>query len=445
MNLVLWLIVFAAFALVAEAQTGVKPLDFKERTLKNGLKVVWLEDHSSPTVTVQVWYRVGSKDDPEGRSGFAHLFEHLMFKSTKNMKSEMLDRLTEDVGGWNNASTADDYTNYYEVIPSNYLETLLWAEAERMVNLNVDEPNFKSERDVVKEEFRFRVLSAPYGRFNYEIERKSFTTHPYRRPGIGSIEDLDAATLADVRAFYDVFYRPDNATLIVAGDFDPQQLNRWVDEYFGRIDRQNARIPRVVVQEPERFEEKRYTVTAPNVPLPGVAITYLAPKANHPDAAALQVAERILSGGESSRIYQELIYKQQIAQEAQFYFDNRADGGLLVFYAIAAGGKPVGNVEKSLLAELKKMQNAAPSQQELEKAKNQLITNELVARETNDGKAFALGRAEILQGDAAEANRQIEKLRAVTGQDVQRVMQKYFKDNNRVVIAYQNEAGKENQ
>jgi zinc protease len=438
---VLWLVIAAiSFVGSARAQVQVKPLDFKERTLKNGLKVITLEDHSSPTVTVQVWYKVGSKDDPEGRSGFAHMFEHMMFKSTKNLKNEQFDRLTEDVGGFNNASTADDYTNYYQVVPSNYLETLLWAEADRMVNLNVDEANFKSERDVVKEEFRQRILAPPYGRLFYQIEKKSFTVHPYRRPGIGSIEELDAATTQDANAFYKVFYRPDNATLIVVGDFEERQLNNWVDKYFGKIERQNTRIPRVIVQEPEKTEEKRYTEYAPNVPLPALAITYLAPKASSPDTAALEVAQNILSGGESSRIYQELIYKQQVASDAGFFVDSRADQGLLVFYAILAGGKRVEDAEKSLLAELKKLQSAAPAARELEKAKNQIITNALTARETNDGKANALGRAEIILGDAAEANYSIEKIRAVTAADVQRVMRKYFTDRNRVVIHYLPEA-----
>src|SRR5687767_15746407 len=199
----------------ASAQTRVPPINFKERTLPNGLVVYTAQERSSPTVAIQVWYKVGSKDDPEGRSGFAHLFEHLLFKGTKNMKDEMMDRLTEDIGGFNNASTYHDFTNYFEVVPSNYLETLLWAEADRMGSLNVDDKNFRSERDVVKEEFRSRVLAPPYGRLFYAIEKDSFTAHPYRRPGIGSIEELDAATLADVRSFHSTFYRPDNATLVV--------------------------------------------------------------------------------------------------------------------------------------------------------------------------------------------------------------------------------------
>lgn len=424
----------------ANAQaTRVPSITFKERTLANGLRVFSVQDKSSPTVAIQVWYKVGSKDDPEGRSGFAHLFEHMMFKGTKNMRDEQMDRLTEDVGGENNASTYDDFTNYYEVVPSNYLETLLWAEADRMGTLNVDEKNFKSERDVVKEEFRTRILAPPYGRLFYSIEKNSFTAHPYRRPGIGSIEELDAASLDDVRAFHKTFYRPDNATLVVVGDFDQRQFDAWVDKYFNRVAKPSGAIPRVTVKEPERTAEKRFNVTGPNVPLPAVAISYLAPPVGADDAYALRVAESILSGGESSRLYQSLVYTQQVAAEAFGSADLREQPGLFVFGAILAGEKKPEDAERALLAELKKMQSEPVTKAELDKAVNQLVANALRERETNDGKAFALARAAVLLGDAGLVNRDIDKLQAVTAADVQRVMKKYFTDSNRVVITYQAE------
>jgi len=172
---------------------NIPDIPLRHRTLANGLQVYSAEDHSAPTVAIQVWYHVGSKDDPPGRSGFAHLFEHMMFKSSAHMKAEMMDRLTEDVGGFNNAQTVDDATFYFEGVPSNYLETLLWAEADRMASLNVDEANFKSEREVVKEEFRTSVLAPPYGLFAYSIDKDSFAVHPYRRPTIGSIEEIGRA------------------------------------------------------------------------------------------------------------------------------------------------------------------------------------------------------------------------------------------------------------
>ncbi|HEY0544929.1 MAG TPA: pitrilysin family protein [Pyrinomonadaceae bacterium] len=421
---------------VSHAQTRVPRLNYKERLLPNGLKVLTVEDHSSPTVAIQIWYKVGSKDDPEGRSGFAHLFEHMMFKSTKNMKAENMDRLTEDVGGYNNASTYDDFTNYYEVIPSNYLETLIWAEADRLATLTIDEANFKSERDVVKEEFRQRILAPPYGKLSYLIEKHSFTTHPYKRPGIGSIEELDASSIEDVRAFHSTFYRPDNGTLVVVGDFDQKQLDAWIDKYFGRIPKVTSALPRVTVKEPERTAEQRFNEYVANVPAPAVAITYLAPPVASDDAAALKVAESILSGGESSRLYQSLVYEQQLALEAFAEADLREDTGLFIFGAILASDKKVEDAEHSLLAELKKMQDQPVTAAELDKAKNQLVTGALRERETSNGKAFSLAEAAVLYGDPARANTNIDRLQAVTAADVQRVMKKYFTDTNRVVLNY---------
>jgi zinc protease len=431
-----------AGAAVASAQTRVAPINFKERTLANGLVVYTAQERSSPTVAIQVWYKVGSKDDPDRRSGFAHLFEHLMFKSTKNMKDEMMDRLTEDVGGWNNASTSDDVTNYYEVVPSNYLETLLWAEADRMSSLNVTEKNFPSERDVVKEEFNTGVLAPPYGRLFYAIDKLSFSVHPYKRPTIGSKEDLDAANIEDVRAFHKTFYRPDNAVLIVVGDFEQAQLDAWVDKYFARIAKPSAAIPRVTVKEPERTAERRFDERGPNVPLPAVAITYLAPPVSSADADALRVAESILSSGESSRLYQSLVYTQQVAAEAFGSANLRQDTGIFVLGAILSEGKQPAEGERALLAELKKMQDAPVTKAELDKAVNQLVANALRERETNSGKAFAIGNAVVMLGDAKRVNTDIERLQAVTAADVQRVMKKYFTDTNRVVITYQAEAQK---
>ncbi len=429
-------------AVSAMAQTKIAPLNIKQRTLKNGLQVVSLQDNSSPTVTVQVWFDVGSKNDPNGRNGFAHLFEHLMFKSTKNLKSEQFDRLTEDVGGNNNAFTSDDVTAYHEVVPSNYLETILWAEAERLSNLNVDEPNFLSERKVVQEEFRQGVLAQPYGRFYEAIQTLSYTTHPYKRTTIGTIEDLEAATVADAQNFHKTFYRPDNATLIIVGDFEQKQLDAWVDKYFNRIERPSGTIPRVTEVEPARTAEKRQTVKAPNVPLPAVAITYLAPDSKSKDIAALKIAQAILSGGESSRLYQELVYKQQIAQEASFGVDERVDKGLLTFTAVMASGKTPEMGEKSLLAELKKIQDAPVSAKELEKAKNSIVADALRGLETNRGKAFAIGNGVIYKNDPNAVNAEIKQLQAVTAADVQRVMKQYFADNNRVVIYYVNDDAK---
>jgi zinc protease len=426
---------------ISLAQTRMPQLTFKDRTLPNGLRVLSVVDRSSPTVAIQVWYHVGAKDDPQSRSGFAHLFEHIMFKSTKNMKSEMMDRLTEDVGGFNNAFTADDVTVYYEVVPSNYLETLIWAEADRLSALNVDDPNFKSERDVVKEEFRQSVLAPPYGMFEYLLQQKSFKAHPYKRPVIGSIEDLDAATLKDVQDFHTTYYRPDNATFVIVGDFDQRQLDAWVDKYLMPIAKPNRPLPRVSVKEPPRSGETRLTEYGRN-DLPAVGLTYLTPRQADADSEALRIADAILSAGESSRLYHALVYDQQIAAEINSIAETREDASLFVVTAVLSEGKKVEDAERSLLAEIKKLQDSPVSQAELEKAKNQLITDQLRQRETSNGKALALGEAAVLLGDAARVNTDLTRLQAVTAADVQRVMKKYFTDSNRLVLYYLPEASR---
>ncbi len=434
-KVVLILLLTALLTVSLRAQVKVAPMDIKHRTLANGLNVVSLKETSSPTVAIHVWYNVGGKNDPPGRSGFAHMFEHMMFKSTKNMKSEMMDRLTEDIGGYNNASTWDDFTNYYEVVPSNHLERLLWAESDRMVNLNVDDANFSSEREVVKEEYRQSVLAQTYGRFFEYITSLSYALHPYKRGVIGNLDELSAATRADAEAFYKTFYRPDNAWLIVVGDFDQAQFDGWVDKYFGRVAKPAGAIPRVTEVEPDRTQTKSFDRTAPRVEFPAVGLTYLGPPSKSADIPALRVAEAIMSGGESTRLYLSMV-RPGIAQEVNYYNDLRVDRTLLVYYAIAAEGRTTTEMEKAILDVISKMQKVAVPIKELQKAKNQLIAQALKSRETNDGKAIEIERAVAYLGDPTAINSEISNLQAVTSADVLRVMKKYFPANKRVVINY---------
>src|SRR5438552_6793697 len=327
---------------------SVPPLAFKHVTLENGLQVYTVEDHKSPTVAVQVWYHVGSKDDPNGRSGFAHLFEHMMFKGNEHLKEDSFDQLTENIGGNNNAYTQADVTVYHEVVPSNYLEPIPAAEAERSSSPAINDATFNSERDVVKEEYRQRILANPYGEFSLALEQKSFTAHPYKRPTIGNIAELDASQLPEVRAFHSTFYRPDNATLIVVGDFKPGELETWTKKYFGTIPKPSEKIPRVSVTEPARKEDAVSVMYSPKAPLPAFAVTYLAPSIRSEDTPALDIADAIRSEGESSRLYQSLVYQQQIATRVSFSADRREDLGLLTFRLVLASGKSVHEVEKAL-------------------------------------------------------------------------------------------------
>jgi zinc protease len=420
---------------MAQSANAVPQLNYTERKLANGLKVYALRDTSSPNVSVQVWYDVGSKDDPRGRSGFAHLFEHLMFKATRNMVPEQMDRMTEDVGGFNNASTADDYTNYYETVPANHLQRLLWAEADRMGSLVVDDANFKPERDVVKEELR-TGLARPYGRlFSHYLPMASYQRHPYARPGIGSIEELDAATIDDVRAFHATYYRPDNAVLVVSGNFDPADLNRWVDQYFAPIKRPAGAIPRVTMAEPARTGPRSYTVTEPNTPLPALVMSFLLPPAKSPDMPALEMLQAVMASGDSSRFNQALI-RTRLASDASVYIDDKQSTGLMAPYAILAGGKTVPEVEAVLRRELTRLATEPVTQAELTEARNELLTSALKERETVEGKGDLLANGVIIEGDPRAADKRLAALARVTPADVQRVARKYLDLNTAVTIRY---------
>ena len=376
------LVLFSAFltlpasGFAREPEAEIKKLPFNHITLQNGLAIYSIEDHSSPTVAVQVWYHVGSKDDPDKRSGFAHLFEHMMFKGNEHLTPETFEQLTENVGGENNAYTAPDVTVYHEVVPSNYLQPVLWAEAERMASLALNDANFNSERDVVKEEYRQRILANPYGEFSLATDQKSFAVHPYKRPSIGNIAELDAAQLPEVKAFHSTFYRPDNATLVVVGDFKASDLESWTKKYFGPIPKPTTKIPRVAVVEPPRKEDRHEVLFSAKAPLPAFAMTYLGPSVRNNDEPALGLADEILSGGQSSRLYQSLVYDQQVAQRASFSADLREDLGLLTFRVIVASGKSLPEAEKLLNDQIERVLKNGVNEAELDKAKNQFLTGD---------------------------------------------------------------------
>jgi len=431
-----------AFAQTAAPTAGsvvVPPLGFQERTLPNGLKIYTARDTSTSNVTVQVWYKVGSKDDPQDRSGFAHLFEHLMFKATQNFPDETFDRLTEDVGGNNNAFTSDDVTAYHETVPANHLQRLIFAEADRLGSLVVNESVFASERDVVKEEYRQGVLASPYGRlFSLFVPATIYQDHPYRRSTIGSIENLDAATIEDVRRFHATYYRPDNAYLIVAGNFDQAQLDGWIDQYFGPLTNPSRPLPVNNVREPEPTAPREATFYAPNVPLPAVVLAWPAVRYDDPDRAALTVLDGILSTGESSRLYQALIYDQKIATQASSSLDASQQAGAVVTYAIMAEGETPEAGLASLRAEAARLRDAPVTEAELTEAKNELVAGALRDRETVEDRASALGWSLINTGDAAAADREVAALQAVTAADIQRVARRYLTDQRSIAIRYLN-------
>ncbi|MDZ7856300.1 pitrilysin family protein [Sphaerotilus sp.] len=440
------------------AALRVPTLRPRVRRLSNGLLVVVLPDTpgapdaagngraGAGTAAVQVWYQVGGKDDPPGRSGFAHLFEHLMFKGTGHLADEAFDRLTEDVGGHNNAFTTEDTTAYLNVVPSNHVERLLWAEAERMAHLQVGESQLRSERAVVASEFRQKVLDDPYGRLFHAMAPAFWQAHPYRHPVIGRVEELNAASLDDVRRFHATFYRPDNATLIVAGDVDPVRVDRWVDQHFGPLTSPGTPVPRVVVREPRRVHDHRVTLRAPRVPAPAVALMWQAPGAAHADAAALQVAAALLGGGDSARLPVGLVDRMPLAQSAGFSADLLVDGGMLSAWAIAAGAPApaadagvdarLSALEVALLRGVHRLAHGRIPIGELDKVRTQLLTEALVARQTAEGRALALGWAVVQRQDAQAADVALAQLQAVRAEDVQRVLRGHVLEVPRVTLRY---------
>src|SRR3954463_16336604 len=301
----------------AQLAAAARPpkLQYEISTLPNGLTVVLEEDHSVPIVYLNLTYHVGSKNERRGRTGFAHLFEHLMFKGSKNVEPEAHTSLIASIGGQANAFTTEDETTFWETFPSQYLPLALWLEADRMATLRINSETFVSEREVVKEERRLRVDNQPYGRLNEIIYDQGVTTHPYKHVPIGSMADLDAATVDDVRDFYATFYVPENATLTMVGDVDSAQALQLVAQYLRRVPKAARPGPRDIPKGPPQTAERRVTLTEP-WPLPAVVVAYHVPSDGHPDAYPLHIAGKVLSDGQSSRIYKKLVYEQQLAVAA---------------------------------------------------------------------------------------------------------------------------------
>jgi zinc protease len=432
------LAVLASLAIVGLAHpsaAAVRPpkLQYRITTLQNGLTVVLSEDHSTPIVHVQLWYHVGSKNERPGRTGFAHLFEHMMFKGSKNVEPEAHTSFISSVGGQSNAYTTEDATVFWETAPQQYLPLMLWLEADRMATLRVDEGTFKREREVVKEERRMRVENQPYGRLSEIIYDQAFTMHPYKHPVIGSMQDLEAASVEDVRDFWRTFYVPSNATLTIVGDFDSDQALQFVQQYFSRVPKPAKPVPRDIPAEPPMTHEKRVTLEEA-WPLPAVVVAYHITYDGHPDSYPLHMASKILSDGQSSRIYRKLVYDTGLALSA-FGGGNIIEHPNLFFaVAIVQPGRQPAEVEQALIAELDRMRTEPVSEHELQRAKNQFARDYIVARETVQEKAAQLAHAVVIHNDIKTADGEFDIFQNITSADIQRVAQTYFTPTNRLVM-----------
>ncbi|HXW05855.1 MAG TPA: pitrilysin family protein [Vicinamibacterales bacterium] len=419
-------------------------LAIETHTLDNGLQVVLARDPSRPVVNVQVWYRVGSKDERQGRTGFAHLFEHMMFRGSANVGPEEHMRLVREAGGAVNAYTNFDRTVYWQTIPSNHLERVLWLEADRMASLVVNEENFKKEREVVKEERRLRVENPPYGMLAEWVLDAAFQAYPYKYLPIGSMEDLNAATVADVKAFFDTYYVPNNATLVVVGDFDPAAALAQAKTHFGRIPR-SEKVPRVTAKEPPQTELRVESKDDPKAPLPAVASAFKLPSIGHADTYPLQVAFDILSTGESSRMYRRLVYDEQSAVAAQAQLLLLEGPSLGFLFGVANQGRDVKAVSKSMREVVDGLAATPPSAEELEKVKNTIVSRLVVGRQTAQQKADDVGSAASLLADPQRYNTELAKYQAVTAADVQRVVKEYLTETRETRLFIQPAAARSGQ
>ena len=415
---------------------AVRPpkFDYQITTLDNGLTVILSEDHSTPIVHLQLWYHVGSKNEPPGRTGFAHLFEHLMFKGSHNVQPEQHLTMVSGVGGDGNAFTTEDATVFFETVPSQYLPLILWLEADRMATLRIDQTTLDSEREVVKEERRWRYENEPFGLLSEIVYDNAFTTHPYKHTPIGSMADLEAASIEDVQAFFDTYYVPENATLTVVGDFETANALQMIEHYFGRVPAAERPVPRDIPREPPPGGERRLTVEADNWPLPAVVVVHPITYDGHPDAYPLHILSKILSDGQSARIYRRLVYEQQVAVSAFGQGNIIEDPHLFYAVAVVQPGRTVDETAAALIAELDRVRAEPPGDDELQRAKNQFARDYVIGRMTNNQKASHLAHAAVIHDDVTTADGEFDIFMNVTKDDVQRVAQTYFRDDNRLVL-----------
>lgn len=435
------LVLASALALVAVARP--EPLDaaaarppkfaYQRLQLPNGLTVILHPDASTPIAHVQLWFHVGSKDEKPGRTGFAHLFEHMMFKGSKNVEPEQHTSIVASVGGRANAYTTEDTTVYWNTVPSQYLPLVLWMEADRLGSLRIDESTFTNEREVVKEERRMRIENQPYGRLNELIYQNVFTAHPYRHPVIGSMEDLEAATIDDVREFFRTYYLPANATLVVAGDYDADATIDLITRYFGRVPKGTGSVPRDIPREPPQTAERRVTLTEA-WPLPAVVVAHRITYDGHPDSYPMHIVGKVLSDGNSSRIYQSLVYQKGLAVAAFGGANLIEHPNLFYAVAIVQPGQTVAAVERALIDELEGLKRDGVTERELQRAKNQFARDYILGRETLQQKASHLAHAEVLHADITTADGEFDIFQRITRADVQRVARTYFTPETRTIL-----------
>jgi predicted Zn-dependent peptidase len=422
---------FLFMTLTASAQEVV----YEEYDLDNGLHVILHQDNTAPVVTTSVMYHVGGKDRTEGRTGFAHLFEHLLFEGTKNIEKGKWFEIVSSNGGQNNANTSQDRTYYYEVFPSNNLELGLWLESERMLHPIINQDGIDTQQEVVKEEKRLRYDNSPYGQLLPVLGENLFKVHPYKDPNIGYMEDLDAATLEDVIAYNKKYYVPNNAVLVVAGDIDVPATKKMISDYFGTIPR-GADITRSYPQETPITEEIKATTYDPNIQIPAIMVAYHTPGFAERDAYVLDMISSYLSDGKSSKLYKKMVDDQKQALQVGAFNIGQEDYGMYLVFALPVGETTLDVLATEMETEVAKVRTDLISENDYQKLQNKFENRYVNSNSSIQGIAGTLATSYMLYGDTDLINKEIDIFRSITREEIRDVAAKYLKPNQRVVIDY---------
>ena len=428
-----WLLGFLLLGTTAFSQKS--NIEFEEYDLDNGLHVILHQDNTTPIVNVALLYHVGSKNEPEGRTGFAHFFEHLMFEGSENIGRGEYMKIIQAAGGTFNANTSNDRTYYYQTLPSNQVELGLYMESERMLHAKIDSTGIATQKEVVKEEKRLRIDNQPYMSFQAKMFEAAFHGTNYAWTPIGSFEDIDAATDQDFEEFYQTFYVPNNATLSIAGDIDIVQVKNLVKEYFSEIPRGTKDIPRPTIPPPTFSGEQTETVFD-NIQLPAVFYGYRIPPQGSDDDYALQMLTTLLSGGQSSRFYKKLVDEEQIALQVLAFPFSMESGGIFITLGLTNMGKTPEELEAGMESEIEKVQNELITEEEFQKLRNQMENSFVSSNSTMAGIAESLADYHVYYGDADLINSEIERYMSVTREDILAVAKKYLVPENRVKLIY---------
>lgn len=429
-------IMFALGILTGQAHAQINPINFEEFTMKNGLHVILHKDVSAPNVAVLVQYRVGARDEDPKRTGFAHFFEHLMFEATDYYKRASLDKLIQGAGGELNAYTSFDETVYHFEVPSNEVRLPLWIEAARMRTLHVDSIGVETQRGVVKEERKNRYDNSPYGDWFERTSSKLFNNGMYSWTPIGSAQHIDNASIQEFKDFYNNFYQPNNATLVVSGDIDVKQVKGFVNEYFGKLPKGPQPKRSDVALKPMSPGVTRETIDDPKAQLPAVFMGYRGPKIGEKDAYAMSMLMDIMRSGESSRLYQRLVDKDQIAVQASGGAQNLQASGMMYGIGIVAPGKTPDEVIKAIDEEIEKVKTDGVTDEEFLKAKNIAEVRFIEGKKNVLEKARSLARYHTYFGKASMINTEIKDFMSIKKEDLKRVANQYFTQDSRVILQY---------